>query len=263
MKIAAVVGLHKVSRTNADTLDSLSKYVTNEILAVIDGAAAKDFDEHSLPCPRINGFYHNYPKAPYRNVALGLMSAVDYYPDFDWLLYTEYDALFASDRFRRNLELAEEQGIWMLGNDGRVDWQNMSFIEAIIKQQFRSVYYLLGACLFFHRRFIDKLLEIDFFERFLHMTNGFSPGFVPKYEGYDISEHMYPTLARHYGGNVGVFATWDGKKWHGANRYFPVRWQPELEGDGDYKEASILHPLKSYEHPVRQYFRMKREESND
>lgn len=260
MEIVAVVNVHKPDPVVHDSLEAISRYVTDKIVTVIDGASAENFDDFSLPVARVNGFYHNYPKAPYRNVALGLMMAIDHFPQFDWLLYTEYDLLFASDRFKKNLEMAEKSGVWMLGNDGRVDYQNMSFVEGILGETFRSQYYLLGCCLFFHKDFIRKLLEVDFFEKFLHATNGFDPGVIPFYEGYDISEHLYSTLARHWGGNIGVFATWDGLQWHGASKYFPFRWQPELESDGPYQDASILHPLKSYDHPLREFFRKKRRE---
>jgi hypothetical protein len=171
----------------------------------------------------------------------------------------EYDVLFASDRFRKNLEIADKKDVWMLGNDGHVDDKQLPLIESLVGSKFRSTYYLLGCCQFFSWKFLAKLQEIDFFERFLFLTNQFSPGVFPAYGGYDISEHLYPTLCRHFGGAVGVFATWDRGKWHGAYRHFPMRWRPELDPETEnFAEASILHPLKNYNHPIRAYHRERR-----
>jgi hypothetical protein len=211
---------------------------------------------------KVQGFVHGKPKSPYRNVALALQTLTDTYPDADWYLYTEYDALFTSSRFRENLRLADQQGVWMLGNDGHVDDVAMPLVQAMIGEPFKSCYYLLGCCQFFHRDFIARLKELDFFNKFLTMTNGFTDGYFPFYSGYDLSEHMYPTLCRHFGGNVGVFAHYDeAGQWHGAYEYFPCRWRPELDPQTEnFPDPSIMHPLKSYDHPIRQHHRTKRQQ---
>lgn len=259
MQIAAVLNAHDPS-TIIDSVDSIFAYLTRNVLLVVDGAAWDKFRHIDLPVNKVSGFRHNQRKSPYRNVALGLKLAWENSPDCDWYCYTETDVLFASRRYEANLRMAEEQGVWMLGNDGRVDDKAMPLVESLVGGKFRSVYYLLGCCQFFGRKFMEKLAEINFFDRFLFLTNDFSPGCFPSYSGYDISEHMYPTLCRYFGGAVGVFATWDAKgQWHGAYRYFPMRWKPELDpATENFPEASILHPLKSVDHPIRVYHRERR-----
>ena len=265
MEIATLLNAHGETNLIIDTLDSIFAHVTENVLVLIDGAAWDDFKDVELPAPKVCGLKHGIPKAPYRNVALGLDLLAEMWPDADWYCYTEYDVLFTSPRFKYNLEMADERDVWMLGNAGRVDDFTLPFVEAMVNEKFDSVYYMLGCCQFFSSKFIKKLLEIQFFERLLSYTNGFDAGYFPGYAGYDISEHLYPTLCRHFGGNVGVFATWDDfrEQWHGSYRYFPMRWKPELDFETEnYPEASIMHPLKTYEHPIREFHRERRKQWN-
>ena len=260
MEIAVALNVHGKPDVVRDTIDSIKTHVTDKILVVIDGAAWEKLKDEQFDACKIEGFYHNVIKAPYRNVALALQTLADTYSDVNWYCYTEYDTLFASDRFKFNLKIAEEKGVWMLGNDGHVANERLPLIQAMFKETFKSPYYLLGSCLFFHKNFIIKLKEINFFERFLNLTNSFKDGFFPYYRGYDLSEHLYPTICRHLGGNIGVFAHYDyDGKWHGAYEYFPVRWRPEIDPDKEnFPQASIIHPLKDYSHPIRVLHRERR-----
>jgi hypothetical protein len=263
MEIATVLQVHHDPVNIIDTVESIFTYSTRNVLLLINGSAWEDLKDIDLQVSKVKGFRHDVPKAPYRNMALSLQMAYENWPKADWFCYTEYDALFASDRFKHNLRMAEERDVWMLGNCGHIDHLEIPLLESLVGEKFKSVYYLLGCCQFFHRNFMEKLNEINFFERFLFLTNSFSDGYFPAYSGYDISEHMYPTLCRHFGGNIGVFATWDEmkKEWHGASEYFPMRWQPELNPDTEmFPNASILHPLKTYDHPVREFHRERRKQ---
>jgi hypothetical protein len=223
-------------------------YGSDKVIVVVDGMAWDYYKNLSLPVAKVEGFKHGCPKSPYRNVALSLKMVSEEFPAVDWYCYCEYDVLFCSERFKDNLRMAEDKGVWMLGNDGHVDDQAIPLIQAMLGEPLKNSYYLLGCCQFFHKDFIAKLNSINFFDRFLNLTSGFSEGFFPFYSGYDLSEHMYPSLCRHFGGHIGVFATWDGieKKWHGASEYFPMRWRPEIDPEKDsYQNASIIHPIKS------------------
>ncbi len=264
MKVATIVNAHGDPNTIRDTVDSICTYVGQDVLIIIDGAFFNNYDDISFPVGKIEGLYHNHHKSPYRNVALALSVLGDTY-DADWYCYCEYDVLFGSDAFKRELALADKMNIWIMGNDGRVDEKRMPFIEAMLQTKFKSSYYLLGACLFINKKYMAKLKSIDFFGRFLNMTSGFTQGFMPFYDGYDPSENIYPTMARHFGGGIGVFATWDGatQRWFGSHKLFPIRFRPGLEADGDYKGASVLHPLKKYDDPWRAFFRQKRRQECD
>ena len=76
---------------------------------------------------------------------------------------------------------------------------------------------------------------------------------MPGYSAYDVSEHLYPSLCRQYGGNIGVFSSFDEHgHWHGHYRSYPIRFTPQLNADTEnYPEATILHPIKDYDHPIR------------
>jgi hypothetical protein len=250
MELAVIINVHSDQDVVVDTIESIQTYGTNNILAIQDGASP----HMSLPVSTMRGLPHGCAKSPYRNVALGLATLVESFPNCNWYCYLEYDCLFTSTRFLKNLEMADEHGVWMLGNDGHVDEIRMPLIQSMLEKEIKQSYYLLGACQFFSRKFMTCLTNHNFFERFLSLTNAFSDGYFPLYNGYDISEHLYPTLARHFGGNIGVFATYDynKKQWHGSHRVFPIRWRPELDPETeDFPEASIIHPLKSFDHPIR------------
>lgn len=265
MEVTFVVNVHADPLTIIDSVDSIFTYGSSNILVLANGANWKDLSSLQVNVPKVKGLSHSVPRSPYRNVALGLKLIYEQWPKADWYCYTEYDTLFASERFKHNLKLAEDCGVWMLGTNGRIDDVQIPLVESLIGEKFRSVYYLLGCCLFFHKNLMERLNEISFFDRFLFLTNGFSNGDFPAYNGYDISEHMYPTLCRHFGGKVGVLSTWDEIKgeWHGAYQYFPMRWKPELDPTTEnFVEASILHPLKTVDHPIRKYHRERRREWN-
>lgn len=261
MDIAVVLNIHGKIDVVKDTIDSINFHGTNKIITIIDGAFWPQLKEESLDAAKVEGFYHNAPKAPYRNVALGLKTIFETYPNVNWYCYTEYDTLFTSERFKKNLELAENKKVWMMGNDGQIANEELPLIQAMFKNKFKNSYYLLGSCLFFHRDFLAELDKINFFDKFLNLTNSFKDGFFPYYKGYDLSEHLYPTLCRHLGGNIGVFAHYDyDGTWHGSYKYFPIRWRPEIDPDTEnFTEASIIHPLKDYSHPIRVQHREKRQ----
>lgn len=271
MKIAAIVSTHGSPDVTMDTVASVNYYMTNDVVLLVDGAGWHHFyPKYSDNVCMLKGLYHNYPRSPYRNIVLGLMSAAKQWPDHDWYTYIEYDALVGSSSFKKDLELAAKSGVWLLGNDYR-EKQTVKFplIELMLKTKFEEVVYLLGAVLFYHKNFIKKLMADNFLDRFLFYTNEFKNGFFPGYVGpaaYDLIEHLMPTLAKHWGGKVCQLAKWSQKfgTWVGGNyRRYPIRWQPDLFFvEHEYLQSAIMHPLKTFDHPVREFHRTKRENRN-
>lgn len=262
MQIATVLNAHSDIKCTVDTLDSIKTYVGENILVVIDGKYWNKWKNLPIPAYKLKGFYHGYPKSPYRNMALGLKKITNLHPNSDWYLYTEPDCLFTSSEFKKSLKHANLQDIWMLGNNGRQEKnkQELSLIEAIIKEKIKTYHYMLGCCMFFCNEFMEILNNIDFFDKLINISNHFTQGYFPFYKGYDLSEHLYPTLATHFGGDIGTFASWDETKrtWSGSYRKFPMRWQPQLDKSENFKETSIAHPIKDYMHPIRQLHRKRR-----
>ena len=99
--------------------------------------------------------------------------------------------------------------------------------------------------MFYNAKFLHLLKSMNFFDSLLSWTNGFDKGFFPQFDEYDVSEHLYPTLAAHLGGKVKHMAWWnDMFGWAGNFKRYPMRFRPPL-GEHDYfPEASILHPVK-------------------
>jgi len=263
MEIATLLNTHCPEST-ADTLESIQTFVGQNVIVSIDGAVWNDFEDIKLPAYKLKGFYHNTPKSPYRNMALGLRTLYSKFPKADWFLYTEYDCLFASNAFKKNLDFADRQDVWMLGNDGRQEKNKHKFplIEAIINEKISTCHYLLGSCMFFCNEFIERLAELDFFTKLINVSNHFTEGYFPSYTGYDLSEHLYPTLATHFGGDIGSFAAWNEitRTWSGNYSRYPIRWQPELDPETEcFEKASILHHIKK-NHPIREVHRKKRKE---
>ena len=258
MDVAAILNVHANPELVFDTLDSIMHYMTRDVLVVIDGTST-EFDFLALPVAKIRGFPHGLRKAPYRNVALGLKFLAETYPKASWYCYIEYDCLVASDHFRQSLEQADRKDVWMMGNDGRVETVDIPFVTSILGRTLTNHYYLLGCCQFMSNRFIGRLVEIDFFDKFLACTSDMPTGELLGYAGYDVSEHLYPSLARHFGGNIGVFATFSPDRWHGNYQVYPMRFWPELNpATENFPEASIMHPIKELDSPIRVHHREKR-----
>jgi hypothetical protein len=174
----------------------------------------------------------------------------------------EYDCLLGSSAFKKDLQKAEEEGYWCLGNDfRRNEAQNLVLLEKIVRGKFEEIVYLLGACIFYHKDFLKKAMEEDFFERFLFYTNDFKRGFFPFYTAWDLTEHALPTIVSYFGGKIKQLASYNqaNNMWVGNFRRYPIRYRPEIEYNPDlFLQASILHPLKKISSPVRIYHREKR-----
>lgn len=262
MKIATLLNTHFGENLVLDTLDSIEHYCTDDIMVIIDGKNYNSLNESfksKYDC--IEGFYHGKNRNPYRNIAYGLKLISNKYPNHDWYCYTEYDTLFGSSDFKINLKEASKRGVDCLGNDFRVNKDNkLMFLNRLFKTDYNKSYYLLGCCLFFSNKFIRTLNKINFFDKFLTYSNDFKKGVFESFEDYDLSEHLYPTLAKHFGGNVESFAFYDEstKSWGGNFEKFLMRFKPEIEDDEFWEKASILHPLKKENSYIRKYFKNKR-----
>lgn len=190
MVVACVLSAHSHPETVLDTLDSVLTYMTKDVLVLIDGSSDL-FRDRQIPAHRVYGLPHGLPRSLYRNTALGYKSAVELFPDADWYCQIEYDCLVGNDRFRGSLERADEKDVWILGNDGHVDTEPLGLIGGLVGGDLLpNSYYLLGACQFLSRKFMETLLEHDFFDRFLFLTADFPGPDFPGYRGYDLSEHM-------------------------------------------------------------------------
>jgi hypothetical protein len=258
---AVVLNAHENSPVFRDTLDSVRHYWTDEVLVVADAKNWGQFRDFDLGVRKLEGFYHGKSSAPYRNVCLGLMKAWESWGESKgWYCYMEYDCLVASDSV--GADLAAYDGMCILGNDHRTNGGRIEFLERLQRSRL-DLHYLLGCCVFLSRDLIKAMVAEDFFERFLSFTN-FNLGEVSvrgphgrEEMAYDLSEFLYPTLCVHYGGKVGELACWQGSGWRGDGARYPMRFRPDLD-EGVFDEGCVLHPIKSFNSPVRVHHRSKR-----
>ncbi|RDJ35110.1 MAG: hypothetical protein DWQ19_09760 [Crenarchaeota archaeon] len=261
-KIATILNAHGKTDLVLDTIDSIKLFAGDDVLVVVDGAHWEDWGQDvKIPAYKIKGFKHNYARAPYRNLTLGLNQASQLF-EADWYAYCEYDVLFTSEYFKKALSRLPKD-VWCVGNDHRVGNFKFPFLEKIIDSKLGDSHYLLGCCVFYKKEFLNKLREVDFFDRFLLYTNEFEKGFFPGYEeqnGYDFGEHLFPTLANHYGGKIAQLANWHQifEHWLGDFKHYPMRWKPELTWRENFAEASIMHPVKN-NLELRWFHRTKRD----
>ena len=312
MKIAAIIQAHNDDDVVLDTIDSVKRWMTTDILTVVDGVSWGGIDKDKFSSSHlVRGLNHGLPNNPYRNVFFGLKQAYDKWPDKDWYCYLEYDCLVTSNSFESDLKKAEKSNYWLLGTDLRMKKCKFPFVEKIIDKKFNETFYVLGCFYFLHRNYIAALNDLNFFDKFLSLTNHFSNGFFPMGSGradclaghrngsqnmvntfgpiFDLSEELIPTLAYYLGGKIGSLSFWgDGSThphkaivganrmpttsqtamddsthnslgWYGNYRKYPVRWRPDLNSNENFIESAIMHPLKTYDHPIRQYHRHRRD----
>ncbi len=259
MKISVLLSAHNYTELVLDTIESIRTYASNDLVMIVD-EAHWNWGE-TINVAKIKGLYHNYNKAPYRNLTLGLKTIYENNPNSDWYCYTEYDVLFTSSKFKEDLKIAEENNVWCIGFDSRVQNYQFPYLEKIIEDKLTQSRYLLGCCVFYHKDFLKKLHEMNFFDKFLTLTNGFEEGFFPSFEeqgGYDFGEHLYPTLANYFGKNTAEFSHWNQtlNQWQGNFQRYPVRWRPEITIEEAMNSPSIIHPVKTME--LRNFFKAKR-----
>ena len=293
MKIAAIIQAHNDDDVVLDTIDSVKRWMTTDILTVVDGVSWDGLDKSKFSSSYVvEGLNHGVSTNPYRNVFFGLKQAYDQWPDKDWYCYLEYDCLVTSNFFESDLKKAEQLNYWVLGADLRLKKCKFPFVENIINKKFNETFHILGCFYFLHRDYIAALNDLDFFDKFLSLTNYFYDGFFPMSSiEFDTAEELVPTLAYYLGGKVGCLSVWgdglthphnsvvadNGRRpehhlgckligessdffWGGLGNFrkYPIRWRPELNENENFIETTIMHPLKNYNNPIRQYHRCQR-----
>lgn len=264
MKLAVVLNVHGNTEVVLDAIDAIRAWVTNDILVIIDGQNWEWGRSTPMPAFKMQGLIHAFNKNSYRNEALGLKCCYEVFPNADWYCYVEYDTLFASDKFKDDLAKGSDEGIWCMANGLKSVDIKLPYMNFVLNDDnFVLSHWFLGCCVFFNRKFMEKMNEVNFFNRLLELTNGFTKGFFPEMDEKgicDISEYLYPSLAVHLGGKVKQFANWDSSLlgWAGDYKKYPMRPWPELDEKFLFPEAAIMHPLKKFDSSIRQFHRIKR-----
>ena len=270
MNIATILNSHGNTELTLDTIQSIQHNVGENILLVIDGLASEWANQLMVPSNvhKYIGIPFGKARAPYRNVALGFQQAIKLFPQAKWYCYCESDVVFASNSFQEELLNFEKNGVWCAGNDFRKEDFRIPFLEFVFGQSLPFSAYLLGCCVFYYGDFLRKITNI--IDAFLNYTalNHDLPGYLSKsrqIEGYDISEHLYPTLAVFLGGKIGCFSLAKSKgigcivdEWDDRFCQYALRFKPEIKPEEVTDNLVIAHPVKEYNHVLREKLREKR-----
>jgi hypothetical protein len=266
--IVAILNIHGYPRVVLDTIDSIRTHMTNNILLVSDGAAWENLSKISWGTIIVKGFYHNYNRSPYKNVILGFKEATEKWEKADWYVYIEYDCLVVSDSFLSDLDSS-----WCLANDYRDKSHRFTSYCLPVLNEITGVsidcsQYVLGCCVFYSGKFIRTLRNTDFFSKFIKRTAEFEKGWFPDYKGYAFEETLLPSLVTHFGGTIKQLAAWKGSadkilhpdmsRWNGRGDKYPMRFRPEIQPSEVHPNATIIHPVKEYNSPIREHYRETR-----
>lgn len=266
MQMATIINAHANTELVQDTIESIQTYASKDCMMIVDSATWENWGKNvELPIYKFEGFYHNFYRAPYRNLTLGLKTVLDKYPDHDWYCYCEPDVLFTSESFKKDLIQADQENVWCLGNDLRMFNHKFPYLEHIVGNEIINCRYFLGCCVFYSGKFLRLLKSINFFDKFLEKTNGFEKGYFPDCDGqkvYDFGECLYPSLVLHFGGELKQLAKWNEgfNHWSGTGyRKYPMRFRPEVEwGElNNLSEISIIHPSKKLD-GLRWFYKQQR-----
>lgn len=244
MDIATLIHTHADPGMTADTADSVKTWMTNHILVLVDGAGWHHFGSSSFPYPLHRGLVHGRPRSPFRNILLGLAEIYRRYPNVQWFCYLESDCLVTSGGFKADLQPGKFIGGLEYRGGGSM---NMPVLNEVVGAKVKENHHLLGAIMFMSKKFVERILADDLPAKLLKVSEPLESGQFPDFHGYAFEEELFPSLAHHYRpGSVFTLGGWEK---------YNVRWQPDIASGEVTPAASILHPLKTLDHPVRMHYR--------
>jgi hypothetical protein len=99
----ASINVHNNPELIRINIDLLKKNVTDNIVLLVEKTAYKnwpieDFNDVIV----IEGFKHNFPRNPYKNVLYNLKCTYENFPNSDWYIFTEFDNFIVSEKFKND-----------------------------------------------------------------------------------------------------------------------------------------------------------------
>lgn len=259
MKIASIMIAYNEVDCVKDTIESLQKYATNKILLVVDEAGWHNFTNFSMPNVIVKkGLYHHVNRGPYKNMALGLHSLYELFPNCDWYWYIEPDVLLANASFKLDLDPYSD----LIGVDYREsNGCNLELLAEILNvKNPRKDCTMLGCCQIFSKRIMDKFHDIKFFENLLERTKQFKGEYFPGHTYYAAEETIFPTAVKWLGYKIKCLATGSNlQPFHsddkGQNKKYVIEFGKNIDIKEIYPSTSIIHPLKRVNDPIRQHYK--------
>lgn len=252
MKIATVLMAHDYPLTVKDTLNGIIRNVGDKIILHVDALGWDKFkNEDFYPAHLSKGV----ERSIYRNSVLGIQRAFEMYPKADWYCWTEYDCLFISPNFKEDLAVTKA---WCLGIHYRDRPFKAHLLSDMIKRKIKKQFMFIGACMFLHHDFVSELNKIDFFNQFLAVAKNFSHRNFPNKNCIAFEEALWPTLAVAMGGKLKELAVHRKSLengYRGKGKRYIIRFNPVVKLKEINEQTSIIHPIKSYDHPIREKLR--------
>lgn len=240
MRFACLLMTHLDVPLTKDTLESIEHHVTRDNLILVDGLFWSIFSSTHFTCPVIKGFNHGKSCSPYKNQLVGLQKLRKLYPNADWYVYVESDTLFTGEQFK--IDLAKKN-IWAAGFDVHEmnnPWTLLSHRLGIDIARHRI---MIGCCQFYHRDFMIKLEEIDFFNTLIKLSAPYKETF-PDYAHLAVEEGLLPSMCLHFGKTTLNLGCWDMEF---NRKHYGIRFRPTWEMHEMVNNFSIVHPIKELE----------------
>ena len=248
MIFTASINVHNNPELARKNIDLIKKNVTNNIVLLVEKTAYQNWPfEEFNDVTVIEGFKHNYPRNPYKNVLLNLKSTFENFPYSDWYVFTEFDNFIINPNFKNDFQYINEK-YSLIASDFREVYCEENLFSNSLGINFDKFYCILGCCYFIKRNLMEALYN-QVFEKFLTFTSLMPEGFYPNFNQYDTAEVLIPTVCMHNNFNVFNLCRFKEEKfeWHGMSKRYSMRFRPNIHFSEISKKTCIVHPVKEIE----------------
>lgn len=245
MIFSASINVHNNPTLTRKNIDLIKKNVTKNIVLLVEKSGYKNWPiEEFNDVIVVEGFKHNFPRNPYKNVLLNLKTTYEKFPNSDWYVFTEFDNFIINDNFKNDFQYINEK-YSLITSDFREVYCEENLFSNSINMKFNKFYCMLGCCYFIKRNLMEILYH-KVFENFLKFTSLMPEGFYPNFHQYDVAEVLIPTVCIHEKLDVFNICRFkeEENKWGGMSKKYAIRFRPNIELEEINKKACIIHPVK-------------------
>jgi len=241
----ASINVHSDPYLARKNIDLIKKNVTNDIVLLVEKSAYQDWPiEEFNDVTVVEGFKHNFPRNPYKNVLYNLKTTYEKFPNSDWYVFTEFDNFIINENFKNDFQYINEK-YSLITSDFREVHCDENLFSNCLDINFEKFYCMLGCCYFIKKNLMEALYY-QVFEKFLTFTSFMPEGFYPNFNQYDIAEVLIPTVCKHNKFDVLNLCRFieEKFKWNGMGKKYAIRFRPNIHFSEVSKKTSIVHPVK-------------------
>jgi len=186
----ASINVHNNPELTRKNIDLLKKNVTNNIVLLVEKSAYQNWPiEDFNDVVTIEGFKHNFPRNPYKNVLLNLKHTYEKFPNSDWYVFTEFDNFIISEKFKSDFEYINEKYSLITSDFREVHCEENLFLNSL-EMKMEKFYCMLGCCYFIKRNLMEALYH-QVFEKFLTFTSLIQEEFFLTSTNNDFEEVLF------------------------------------------------------------------------